>query len=61
MADVEMVFPEKRVSSMPLQLAHLGATLAGALLAGAVVLWKVRAPLACACTAPVRALHTPPT
>jgi hypothetical protein len=44
MADVEIIFPDKVVGIKPFQLVNLAVTLIGALVAGSLVLWKVRGP-----------------
>jgi len=41
MADVEMIFPDKVVGIKPFQLVNLMVTVVTALMAGALVLWKV--------------------
>lgn len=41
MADVEMIFPDKVVGIKPFQLVNLMVTVITALVAGALVLWKV--------------------
>lgn len=42
MADVEIIFPDKVVGIKPFQLVNLAVTVIGALVAGAMVMWKVR-------------------
>lgn len=50
MADVEMIFPEKYVSIKPFQFVNLAVTVITALVAGAIVLWKVcECARACVC------------
>jgi Protein of unknown function (DUF3754) len=50
MADVEMIFPEKYVSIKPFQFVNLAVTVITALVAGAIVLWKVcECVCVCAC------------
>jgi hypothetical protein len=41
MADVEIIFPDKVVGIKPFQLVNLAVTVIGALVAGAMVMWKV--------------------
>lgn len=41
MADVEIIFPDKVVGIKPFQLVNLAITVIGALVAGAMVMWKV--------------------
>jgi hypothetical protein len=42
MADVEIIFPDKVVGIKPFQLVNLAVTVIGAMVAGCLVLWKVR-------------------
>lgn len=53
MADVEMIFPEKKVGIKPFQLVNLMVTVITALVTGALVLWKV-----CNLCVPVKYLYT---
>jgi hypothetical protein len=41
MADVEIIFPDKVVGIKPFQLVNLAITVITALMAGAMVFWKV--------------------
>lgn len=43
MADIEMIFPEKKLGIKPFNLVNLFVTLMTALIAGGMTLWKVRA------------------
>jgi hypothetical protein len=42
MADIEIIFPSKRVHIQPFQLVNLLVTVVTALVTGALMLWKVR-------------------